>query len=218
MDYWYTKNHVERILKRFESDAWETSRDDYNQTRMSLRAGERLPEFDGHTYRTSWGRQRYAALRSAALRDIADTFDRAQREVDKELAEAPSADAVASINALKLRGTVTEQDVMALLRTYGGNYQARAAIEDVAREKGIHVHDVKPNHEYRLLEAKRQANAFVNDYAYKGAGAGLASYSISNVLDGRDALGRQVNEWGHETQALQHANDWDGSIVADSNE
>ena len=196
MNYRTITNEVSDALQRFERRADEIAARSQYEARANLNPGDKVSRYGRRETPTQEGRDAIAALQSETYRELSGIFDRAQSMVDSELAEPPSQDAVNSIGALKLRTRVTQQDVSALLKKYGGNYQARAAIEDVAREKGVMVVDPIPNHDYRIAEAKKQAERYVSGYRYGSSPASVAATGIGLVLEGRDALGKPSDEWG----------------------
>ena len=111
-----------------------TSREQYMK---NLPAGSPVPA-EGRIY-TEESKNLYA-VECTKLRDRARaSLAKATSELKKNTTEAPSAEAVNSINLLKIRSDITEGEIMDLVDRYGSNVQAYKAIRSIAKENKIHV-------------------------------------------------------------------------------
>lgn len=100
-----------------------------------LSAGAPLPKAN-----TIYGSEHLAAFREEAeeLRSQAFAAIAEEREkVQKQMADAPSDEAVRAISLMKLRTDLTPDDVSNMLSAYGDNYSAHKAITSIANEAGV---------------------------------------------------------------------------------
>lgn len=100
-----------------------------------LPAGAPLPKAN-----TIYGSEHLAAFREEAeeIRSQAFAAIAEEREkVQKQMADAPSSEAVNAISLMKLRTDLTPDDVSNMLSAYGDNYSAHKAIVSVASEAGV---------------------------------------------------------------------------------
>lgn len=100
-----------------------------------LPAGAPLPKAN-----TIYGSEHLAAfreeaeeLRSQALAAIAEE----REKVQKQMADAPSNEAVNAISLMKLRTDLTPDDINTMLSAYGENYSAHKAITSIANSAGV---------------------------------------------------------------------------------
>lgn len=98
-------------------------------------AGERIPvpgRLYGNEYRAQFT-ARCDEIRGAVAAVINEQID----NIKATMAEAPSADAVNTVQMLALRDDITADEINVVLEKYGENYQAAKAIISVAASKGL---------------------------------------------------------------------------------
>lgn len=99
-------------------------------------AGERIPvpgRLYGNEYRAQFT-DRCDEIRGAVAAVINEQID----NIKAAMAEAPSADAVNTVQMLALRDDITADEIDIVFGKYGDNYQAAKAIISVAASKGLH--------------------------------------------------------------------------------
>lgn len=101
----------------------------------SLKGGDMIPVPDklyGNEYRAQFT-DRCREILDAAVAIIDEQTD----AIKASMAEAPSADAVNTVQMLALRDDITADEINVVLEKYGENYQAAKAIISVAASKGL---------------------------------------------------------------------------------
>ena len=101
----------------------------------SLRGGDRIPA-PGHIYGKEFGEQFSAKCREF-MDAAAAIIDEQTAVVREKLVEAPSTEAVNTVQLLALRDELTEEEVDGLLARYGENAQVFKAIVSVSAAKGL---------------------------------------------------------------------------------
>ena len=99
-------------------------------------AGERIPvpgRLYGNEYRAQFT-ARCDEIRGAVAAVINEQID----NIKAAMAEAPSAEAVNTVQMLALRDDIADDEIDIVLGKYGDNYQAAMAIISVAASKGLH--------------------------------------------------------------------------------
>ena len=134
-----TQNKILELQRAF-IDAFNTAADiSRNAAIKNLRPGEKAPAA-GRVYGED--RRNAFAEKAAALRaDGQKIIDDARADVLAEMSAAPTAEAVNSVNMLKLRDRVTGAEVSALINEYGQNYQTYQVIKDIAKKSEIRLEE-----------------------------------------------------------------------------
>lgn len=102
----------------------------------SLKGGDMIPVPDklyGNEYRAQFT-DRCREILDAAVAIIDEQTD----AIKAAMAEAPSAEAVNTVQMLALRDDIADDEIDIVLGKYGDNYQAAKAIISVAASKGLH--------------------------------------------------------------------------------
>ena len=100
-----------------------------------LPAGSPIPKAN-----TIYGSEHLDAFREEAEEIRSQVFGAIAEErekLSKEMAAAPSSEAVNAISLMKLRTDLTPDDVNNMLSVYGSNYSAHKAITSIANSAGV---------------------------------------------------------------------------------
>ena len=146
----------------------EASRKAYMET---LPANARIPETNriyGDAYKNQFS-EKAAEIRGNVYSAIQEERER----ISKAKTEAPSAEAVNSIELMKLTTDITANDIRNMVSRYGDNYGAYRAIASIAADAGIksvcgtHPLD-KVSDGLDYVEQKVASNFSTTDYLSKG--------------------------------------------------
>ena len=93
-------------------------------------------------------------------------IDKAKAEIKRDMTAAPSSDAVNALAMLAYRTDVSQDEIDALIESYGGNYQTYSAIRDIAMK---HKRFVPASTLEQDLSAINAKISIVNDMSLSGA-------------------------------------------------
>lgn len=137
------RDTLRSIQKDFANDFQQTAAESREAVMKVLKPGEAAPDTG-----KVWGKDARAAFeeRAAGYRSKAfAALDAATAAIRSDMTKAPSAEAVAVINALAARSAVAPEEIDAVLSKYGDNYLAYNAIRDIAASCGYHGVEEHPN-------------------------------------------------------------------------
>lgn len=111
-------------------------------------------------------------------------IDKEIRPLKLKLTEAPSTDAVNSIQLLKMRNSVSEKEISDLLDRYGDNDQVRAALVDIGKDHGYHSFSRSSNEERieNLEDLKRSLENSLTLKRMEDRGSAFYSW-LNSVID-----------------------------------
>lgn len=113
------------------------------------------------------------------LRAEAEKLLQAEKDrVKLAITEAPDPAAVNTIMLLNTRSAVTEAEIMTLLEKYGGNYQTREALRDIANKHSIWL----PEEDDVLMRIGRLEKAILDALTRSNADTGHATPGYFSLL------------------------------------
>lgn len=136
MDNKKIRDSLKELTERFRSGYCSAAKSSWEHHVKTLPIGQAVPP-KGEIY----GTENKAAF-DELCRDITaqgrDIIGGVKAEVSEMMTAAPTEEAVNTINMLKLRDNVSEDEFARVMEKYGSdNYQAAKAISHVAHEQGI---------------------------------------------------------------------------------
>lgn len=137
---------------------------------QSLAPGEMVPA-SGKIYGEDH-RKRFEEQAAEIRHKGFDLIDKARSEINRDISAAPSADAVNALSMLALRSDVSQEEIDALLDSYGSNYQTYKAIRDVAGKHKRHVPTHTLDQDMTALDGETRV---VNSLSLTGAESGGAA-------------------------------------------
>ena len=177
------------IQKEFADDFQRTAAASREEVMKVLKPGEAAPDTG-----KIWGKDARAEFetRAAGYRSKASAvIDATAAAIRADMTKAPSTEAVAVINALAARSSVSPEEIDAVLSKYGDNYLAYNAIRDIALSCGCR--GVEEHHNTGDLREVQSSKSIVVGMtltgAEKGYSANPAFLAFQNFMCGGDAEG-----------------------------
>ena len=134
-----TNDKLKSLLSEYKTEFDMVSRASRDAYMRTLGAGAKVPE-ESRIYGEEFV-DRFNG-KSDELRGRADEILNGEIEAVKvKKGEAPSTDATNTIMLASVRSNVSKNDVDDLVRSYGENYQAHRAIQDIAEKNNYHIAD-----------------------------------------------------------------------------
>lgn len=168
------QNEITALNKEFADTFHKSAEASRMEVMKSLEPGEATPQ-TGRIYgedNRKLFEEKAAEIRSKGY----SLIEQAKADLQKQITEAPSQDAVNAVSMLSHRTSVTRPEVDNLLQVYGDNYQAYQAIRDIAAQHEIFVESsnleksiAAINGESRAVQSFTLANAESGNVASDGA-------------------------------------------------
>lgn len=170
---------LKAIVDKFAQDYEATCTASLQAFVASSKGGDRLPA-PGHIYGKEFGEQFSGRCQKYCEDAIAIIEEQAQAVRDK-LADAPSDEAVRTIQLLALREDLTVDEINNLLHKYGSNAQAYKAIVSVAASKGVRGLWTNPL-DAALEDLSALASVFRRTFSLQSAEGGHAGGGYLSML------------------------------------
>lgn len=110
---------------------------DHKDRVAALKPGMKVPAEDGKV-RTDDGRMKLSAAAQEARDDVKKLCDKARKDAELEMCEPPKADALAYVEALGKRETITADEMAAAIREYGDNWTLFCMMREVVERERKH--------------------------------------------------------------------------------
>lgn len=159
-----TNKELKKVLDDFNREYKAKSEESREAYIRHLPAGQAVPP-KGRIY----GDENKAAFTKLCLEKRAQVRDIIGKEIDSlrsKMAEAPTTEAVNSVQLLKMRDNVSEEEISTLLDKYGDNNQVRSALVDIASAHGYHSFS-RSGDEERLKDIEGLQNSLENSLSIK---------------------------------------------------
>lgn len=140
-----------------------------------------------------------SAIRSRAIEQEGELFDRAGSELEKVMAQAPTADQLAYLQTLSLRSDIKDSDIELAAIAMEGNALAESALRDIAKKNGadipqsisspdlVRLRDglrvLQRQHENAITQYKVTPSPITRANVYEIAFAGMDNQALANVDD-----------------------------------
>ena len=163
------KNRLKELIDGFAKEfagVADASRTEHMKT---LKPGDRTP-VDGKIYGENY-RSRLAETAQQKGDEARALIEERENEIMQLMAAAPSQDAVNTISLLKMRNSLSEEELNAAFDAYGDNYTAYQVLADIAKDNKIPVvgeHPLKAEAEGLAALKRTLRNVFAVSTAESG--------------------------------------------------
>ena len=110
---------------------------DYKDRVAALKPGMKVPVDNGKV-KTDDGRMKLSSAAQEARDDVKSLCDKARKSAELEMCEPPKADALAYVEALGKRETITTDEIAAAIREYGDNWTLFCMMRDIVERERKH--------------------------------------------------------------------------------
>jgi len=133
------KEVLKRIIRSYATEYKNAVDKEWSEAVQALQPGETAPLKNG--IHKAENRIRFDDVCSGINKKIAEVVSSDLATLEKQLATAPTSEAVNALMLFKMRSpkSVTQNDILRLLETYANSPQTFDTIKDIASEKGYRV-------------------------------------------------------------------------------
>jgi len=173
---------ITALNKEFAAEFHKMAEDSRNKVMLTLKPGQTAPAANkiyGEDNRELFSKKA-ADIRSRGYALI----ESAKADLQKQIAEAPTQDAVNAVAMLSHRSKVTEREIDNLLQEYGSNYQTYQAIRDIAARHDVLLPTPDIEKDYMAIDGElRTVQAFTLMGAENGTSADNSAIAFREVFN-----------------------------------